>query len=45
MIVGKTDKYSSDVVTAGKAPLFHNNWLVVLSEWDENGNPKLDADG
>ena len=46
MITGKVSgKYSADVVTAGKAPLFHNNWYVVQSERGADGLPVLDKDG
>ena len=46
MITGKVSgKYSADVVTAGKAPLFHNNWYVVQSERGADGLPILDKDG
>ena len=46
MITGKVSgKYSDDVVTAGKAPLFHNNWYIVQSERGADGLPILDKDG
>lgn len=46
MITGKVSgKYNDDVVTAGKAPLFHNNWYVVQSERGADGLPVLDKDG
>ena len=46
MITGKVSgKYSADVVTAGKAPLFHNNWYIVQSERGADGLPMLDKDG
>lgn len=46
MITSKVSgKYSADVVTAGKAPLFHNNWYVVQSERGADGLPMLDKDG
>lgn len=39
MIYGKVNgKYNSDVVKAGIAPFFHNNWATMMYQRDDSGN-------